>query len=197
MLLMGILMGIGSGLPGIFVRAFATHIEIESIAWFFTTYAIAAFFARVSTRRICERWGVRPTIVTGMLMLVLGTAAFVLVHQSWQLAIPGLFVGTAHALLFPAIVATGTSCFPERYRGLGTAIMLAMIDFGVLAGAPVAGGIVSLADMVGLPKFHAMFLCIAAVLLLGTGWFAFAKGQVELMQPRRRLRRIAVDDATN
>src|SRR5262249_4534638 len=47
MLLMGILMGVGSGLPGIFVRAFATHMGIESIAWFFTTYAIAAFFARI------------------------------------------------------------------------------------------------------------------------------------------------------
>jgi MFS family permease len=197
MLLMGVLMGIGSGLPGIFVRAFATHMQVESIAWFFTTYAIAAFFARVSTRRICERWGVRPTIVTGMLLLVAGTAAFVLVHTSWQLAIPGLFVGTAHALLFPAIVATGTSCFPERYRGLGTAVMLAMIDFGVLAGAPVAGGIVSLANALGLPGFHAMFLSIAAALLLGTGWFAMNNGDVRSTQSRWKLRRIAVDDATN
>ncbi|MCC7083740.1 MAG: MFS transporter [Pirellulales bacterium] len=197
MLFMGILMGVGSGLPTIFVRAFTTRLEIESIAWYFTTYAMVAFFARILTRRICEIWGARPTIITGMLLLVVGTSAFDLVRTTWQLAIPGLFAGIAHALLFPAIVATGTSSFPERYRGLGTAAMLAMIDFGVLAGAPVAGGIVSLANALGLPGFSTMYLSIAAALLLGAGWYAIAGDKKPLMNRRQTLRRVAVDNAAN
>jgi hypothetical protein len=40
-------------------------------------------------------------------------------------------------------------------------------------------------------------LSIAAVLLIGNGWFAYTDGDVRLMQPRRKLRRIALDDATN
>jgi MFS family permease len=179
MLMMGVIMGIGSGLPSVFVRPFATHLGVEGIAWFFTTYAVCAFFARVFTRRICEQWGVRPTIVLGMACMILGTGLFVVVGRSWHLAIPGALIGASHALLFPAIVATGGSAFPERYRGLGTALMLATLDVGVLAGAPLAGALVSLAGVLGLPGFTTMFLSIATLLTLGTIWFAWSPGGEE------------------
>lgn len=197
MLLMGIAMGIGSGLPGIFVRPFATRIDVKSIAWFFTTYAISAFVARVSTRRICERWGVRPTILLGLTLMVVGTGLFVVIGRSWHLAIPGTLIGTAHALLFPAIVATGSSSFPERYRGLGTAVMLAMIDFGILIGAPLAGGIISLAEAMGLPGFETMFLSIASLLAVGAIWFAWSDGNVGVVTRQTKSSGLTMNDAAN
>ncbi len=173
-LLMGITMGLGTGLPAVFVRPFATHIGIEDIAWFFTTYAASAFFARILTRRICDQWGAHRTILLGMSLLVLGIGLFTVVTYSWHFALPGMLIGTAQAVLFPAIVANGSAAFPERYRGLGTGLMLAALDVGTLIGAPVAGAIISLAEAIGLPGFTFMFSSTAVLLLLGTLWYAWS-----------------------
>jgi len=51
--------------------------------------------------------------------------------------LPGVFAGIAHAVLFPSVTAQGSHAFPNRYRGLGTTVMLAMLDLGALVGAPL------------------------------------------------------------
>ena len=66
-----------------------------------------------------------------------GLLSYLLVSSRWQLGLPGMLGGVAHALLFPTVVARGSSAFPNRYRGLGTSMMLAMLDLGTLTGAPL------------------------------------------------------------
>lgn len=176
-LLCGVAMGFGLGLPGIFLRPFTSSLGIPGIAIFFWVYAPTAFATRLSSRRFPERYGVRPMILVGMAALVGGILSFLLVQHAWQLVAPAVLMGCAHAFLFPAVLAGGSSAFPGRNRGLGTTLMLAMFDLGNLIGNPTAGGLLRLARLTGLPPYPTMFLVIAGVLVMAAATYAwFSRG---------------------
>lgn len=163
-LAVGIVMGFGLGLPHTFLRPFAAELGIGRIAWFFTVYATAAFVTRLAMRRLPDRLGSRPTILVGLSCLTVAMLLYLVVQSEWQLAIPALLQGIAHAFLFPSVIAAGSAAFPDRYRGLATTLMLAMFDLGNLVGAPAIGGILRFAGHSGLPRYPTMFICVAVVI---------------------------------
>ena len=59
-LVVGVAMGLGLGLPGVFLRTYAAELDIPRIGLFFLVYAAAAIVTRVVTRRWPERFGTRP-----------------------------------------------------------------------------------------------------------------------------------------
>lgn len=172
MLLMGVAMGLGLNLPGTFLRPYSESLGLRDIGAFFGAYALTAFAARVTTRRVPDQIGVRPTIFLGMAALVLSMVLYLFVHSPWTLPIPGVAVGIAHAMLFPAVMAGGSITFPQRYRGLGTTLILSMFDLGNFVGMPLAGTIVELAGGFGLPPYPTMFLTIATLLTAATLLYA-------------------------
>ena len=93
-----------------------------------------------------------------------------------ELLWPAVFMGVAHACLFPAVVAGGSGAFPVRYRGLGTTLMLAMFDLGNLFGAPAFGGVLRWASSAGVPRYQAAFAAVAAALAItGLIYAAFSR----------------------
>ena len=106
-------------------------------------------------------------------MSVKGCSLFV--HREWQLVIPSVTYGMGHAILFPAGFAEGCCTFPPRYRGLGTSLMLATYDVGLLIGAPTAGLLVHFGQAQGWPGYPTMFVGVAIVLVLTTGVYATAQ----------------------
>ncbi len=168
MLLMGAAMGMGLGLPGTFLRPYTESLGIAQIGTFFGFYAATAFSMRILLRRVPDRIGVRATVLLGMASLVLSMLLYLVVRTPASLLAPGMAVGLAHALLFPAVVAGGTTTFPQRYRGLGTTLVLGTFDLGNLIGMPLAGGLVDAAAYLGLPPYPTMFLSFAALLLLAS-----------------------------
>jgi len=173
-LLMGVSMGFGLGLPGAFVRPFAASLGFSGIASFFWVYAPLAFVTRLSIRRMPDRWGIRPMILLGMGALVATMLLFLTVRSQWQLAIPAFSIGIAHALLFPSVVAGATAAFPPRYRGLGTTLILAMFDLGSLIGGPLVGGLLHYAGVLELPRYPTMFLSVSVLLSIMTLYYAWA-----------------------
>ncbi len=190
LLVIGIVMGVGLGMPQIFVRAFTADIGLSGIAVFFWIYAPAAFVARMTTRQLPDRIGVRPTIIIGLVSLSVGCLAFLPVTQSIDLIAPAVLIGVAHAMLFPAVVAGGTTGFPARYRGLGTTLMLASFDLGNLVGMPALGGVIHLAGNLGLPRYPTMFVSLAVVMAVVATWYAIGsrgKGHRRQAPPRQAL----------
>lgn len=168
-----ITVGAGITIPHTFLRPYAAELRISQIGVFFVVYACTAFLVRISTRRLFARYGNRPWVVIGLTLLATSMTLYLVVEHVWQLAIPGLCAGAAHALMFPAVIATGSTRFPERYRGLGTTLMLAMFDIGNLIGAPLVGGILHGSRLVGLPAYTMMFgtvSCLIAV-MAGAYWW--------------------------
>jgi MFS family permease len=165
LLLMAVVMGIGIGLPGTFLRPFAERLDIHQIGVFFTTYASTAFIVRMFTRRVPDRLGERPTILIGMAAMALSMLLYLTVSGPATLVLPALLAGVGHAFLFPAVVAGASRSFPPRYRGLATTMVLGMFDVGNLVGMPLAGSIVHFAAATSLPPYPTMFITFAVLIV--------------------------------
>jgi MFS family permease len=173
LLLVGVAMGFGLGLPGTFLRPFTTELGIAQIAAFFGVYAPTGFITRLATRRLPQRVGIRPMILLGLATLVAGTMSFLLVRQGWHLVLPAVLIGVAHACLFPSVVAGGSGSFPPRYRGLGTTLVLSMFDLGSLVGSPTVGGLLEGARWLGWEAYPTMFLAVSGILsAVGVAYWA-------------------------
>jgi MFS family permease len=194
--------GAGVSVPNTFLRTYAAELQIQQIGLFFGTYAITAFTVRMLTRRQFERRGNRFWVMWGLAALVCSMLLYLTVQTTWQLMIPGSMAGVAHALLFPSVVAGGSTAFPARYRGLGTTLMLGMFDTGALVGAPAVGGILHFARHYGFPAYPMMFSVVALAMTLIAIIFWFRTNATEQSRtgsrstPRRRKRTPAPSLAT-
>jgi MFS family permease len=177
-LLVGMAMGVGIGLPHIFLRTYTAQLDISSIKLFFLVYATVAFTVRIATRRLTDRWGPRPVICVGLASLSAMMLLFLVVANEWMLAIPAVMGGVGHALLFPAVVADVSAAFPRRYRGLATSLMMATFDVGNLVGQPAVGAMIEGAQGLGLPPYATMFVTVSAVLLGLGAFYAQSKRRV-------------------
>lgn len=187
-LLVGAAMGAGVAIPATFLRPYAAELGLPRIALFFTVYAPAAIVTRIATRRMFARLGVPLMVLFGLTALAVSQILFLVVRSEWQLVVPGVVYGMAHAVLFPGIIAGGSSTFPDRYRGLGTTLMLAMFDFGQLVGAPIAGGIIHFSAAFGVPGYSAMFVTVGlSILAVAIVYAATARWHEPPMPRRRRL----------
>ena len=167
-LVLGTAMGLGLGLPPVFLPAMASTLGIERVGLFFAVYAPVAVLTRFWTRRTFARTDLRVLGATSMVLLAIGHWTFIFVQAEWMLVIPGFIFGVAHAILYPSIVALGATRFPSRYRGLGTSLMMAAFDVGVVLGAPFASTVLTAAAQLGLPPYPSMFLCVGVILCLLT-----------------------------
>ncbi len=164
--LVGSATSFGLSLPTVFLRPYLETVGIGGIALFFTPYLIVALIARVAARQFPERYGIHAMVLVGLASLVLSILFFLLVSSTWHLLLPAFFMGVAHAVLFPAVVAGGSGAFPTRYRGVGTTWVLAMFDVGALVGMPAAGSLLNAAQTHGWPPYPTLFISVAAVLAL-------------------------------
>ncbi|HWC90399.1 MAG TPA: MFS transporter [Pirellulales bacterium] len=167
-LLMGMATGFGLGLPPIFLRPYAVELGIGQLGTFFYPYMLVAFVTRLAIRRLPMWIGIRGMMLLGLANLAIGILLFVPVREAWHLYVPAVFLGVAHACMFPAVVAGGSTAFPARYRGLGTAVMLAMFDVGNVIGPPAFGAVWQLAELCGWGPFQTAFFA-AAGFLAATG----------------------------
>jgi MFS family permease len=178
-LLIGVTMGMGLGLPSTFLRTYATELGIPRIGLFFLVYALAAIAIRVPTRRWTERFGPRRIILAGMAGMTASIAIFPLVHTEWQLILPAIGYGCSHAILWPAVVAAVSVAFPPRNRGLATILLLAAWDLGLLVASPAAGVILRSSKAFNLPPYPTMFLSITGLLGAVGLWYALASRNTE------------------
>ncbi len=156
--------GTGLNLPFTFLRTFAAERGLTSIGIFFSFYSVVAIVVRLLTRNLFERYGNRPWVIVGMVLLIASLGCYLLVSHPWQWLLPGVLAGIAHALLFPSVVAAGSTVFPDQYRGLGTTLMLAMFDFGNLLGSPLVGGLLHGARSLHFPAYPTMLLIVGALM---------------------------------
>jgi MFS family permease len=187
-LLVGMAMGAGLGLPNTFLRTYAMEIGVAQIKWFFLVYAAVAFGVRFATRGLADRWGVRPTIYLGLNCLAVTMLLFLVASTEWLLVVPAVMGGVAHALLFPAVVSGANLSFPRRYRGLATTLIMAMFDLGNLVGQPSVGALLEVASYVGLPRYGTMFVTVAAALIAVSAIYA--------VSGRRRMQAIGSREQT-
>jgi MFS family permease len=135
-------MGMGFSLTTVFLTRFATARHISGIRTFFTVYALVAIVFRLPGTRWARTIGRHKTILLGLTGSALGYLLLPLVSHDWQFLLPAAACGFGHALLYPAIVSLGAGAFPRAYRGLGTTLVLGLIDLGTAVSPPILGTII-------------------------------------------------------
>lgn len=165
-LAVGVATGAALSLPQTFLRTYAADLNIPRISVFFTVVAITAVTTRIVDGPVVGRVGLTRMIFVGIALMALAQILYLLVRREWDLVFPGLSYGVAQAILYPMIAAVGTGTFPIHSRGLGITLVLASFDAGQLIGAPIAGAILHLSELVGLPGYPTLFLAMAAMLTL-------------------------------
>jgi MFS family permease len=155
-------MGMGFSLTTVFLTRFATDRHISGIRTFFTVYALVALVFRLPGTRWARTIGRHKTILLGLSGNAIGYLLLPLVLHAWQFLLPAAACGFGHALLYPAIVSLGAGAFPRRYRGLGTTLVLGLIDFGTAVSPPILGTIIDhwgfdkMFDLAALSAFAVM-----------------------------------------
>ena len=157
------MMGAGFAIPATFLRPFAVEAQLSGVGLFFFVYSLTGFGARLATRSLFERFGNRPWIGVGLVLLTLSYVCYIPVSATWHLMLPAAIAGTAHALLFPSVMSAGTAVFPRQYLGVATSLMLAMFDVGTFISAPLAGVFLRLGRPVIPDVYHWMFAGVAVV----------------------------------
>ena len=138
---MGVAAGFGLGLADGFLRPYARELGIEELGTFFYPYMLVAFVTRLAIRRLPALH--RHPLDGADRHFDNGRRHVPVRRGPLSLAtfLPAVFMGVAHACIFPAVVAGGRGEFPQRYRGVGTTAMLAMFDLGNFVGQPSFGGV--------------------------------------------------------
>jgi MFS family permease len=178
LLMVAVTVGIGIGLPNVYLRPYTESLHIPGIMFFFWVYAPTAFVTRIAVRRLPEKIGARPMIFLGLGCLAASLLLYPLCVTWWLLVLPGVLVGVAHAFLFPSVTGWGSTAFPSRYRGTGVTLMLSMVDLGNLVGAPLAGMLLALAPVATLPPFPTMWVVMALLVALAGVAYAVATRSV-------------------
>ena len=165
-LLISMAMGAGFAVPSAFLTMFAESLGIRKIGGYFIVYSLTALVGRLWGHEFPSRFGPSRLMLIGLAMLVASFLAYLPVRNEWHLLVPAVAGGLAHAYLFPAVVATGSASFPNRYRGLGTTVILATLDLGAFVGAPAESEVLRWAVGAGLPKYPTLFIALAVVMTL-------------------------------
>lgn len=171
LIILGIAMGMALGLPPVFLPAIAHSWGVERVGLFFAVYAPVAIVTRIATRGIFSRWDLRLLAGGSMMLLALGHCLILLGRSEWALAIPAVIFGVGHAIVYPTVVSLGATRFPEEYRGLGTSLMLAASDLGMIIGAPLASGLLVIAGRLGLAQYPTMVITVSVLLSVMTIFF--------------------------
>jgi MFS family permease len=105
-------------------------------------YPIGAFVAAIPGGMVAARFGVKPTVLLGLLLLAVTTTAFGLADTVWKLDLARFLQGVSSAFSWTGALAWLVAAAPPRRRGqlIGTAFGAAIV--GALFG-PVLGVVAS------------------------------------------------------
>src|SRR2546426_223747 len=164
--------GLGAGTIFVFLPTFADSLGVETLALFYTAFALAAIGVRVFGGRLIDTHGRRAVIVPSMLVQTGATAllallGFLVSRTSLTPVVPVLFVaglmsGGAHGLLYPGLAALVTDHAPQTRRGVIVAMFSAVFLVGQTAGSFAFGYIT---HAIG---YAFMWTMLASLFLLGT-----------------------------
>lgn len=137
-----IILGGALTVPTVFLTRYSTHLNLGGIGTFFVAYSTSAFAFRLLSARWMGVVGLRWVILIGMTGLGVGQLLFMTVATQWHFVLPAIVCGMGHALLFPAVVASGAGAFPKKFRGSGTTLILGFTELGIVVAAPLLGALI-------------------------------------------------------
>ncbi|ADJ16158.1 major facilitator superfamily protein [Halalkalicoccus jeotgali B3] len=150
-------LGIASLFMAIGIALFATlQPEInarldQGSTWFgvqFAAFIISQVFLQVPIGRASDRWGRKPFILAGLVLLVPSTLAQGLVLDSWLMLVVRLTQGVAGAMVFAPALALAGDLATGGDSGTKLSVLTMAFGLGIALGPLSAGFLVSLGFVV-------------------------------------------------
>ena len=91
-------------------------------------------------------------------------------------------MGAGHCFIFPSMVDLAAERSPPEQRGFGTSLILGAGDVGMIAGFFLLGEVI---DAFG---FDAALAMLALIIVIGGGFFAFARRDIVFRPGRGHIR---------
>ena len=151
-----------------FVKTFVLETGIGTVGLFFTAYSIAAIILRLGFAWVPERVGPKRALLPALLTLAIGYVLLAFAATPLAIGIAGACAGLGHGFTFPILSGLVMARARTAERGAATSIFTALFDAGALVGGPMLGAVIRDAG------YSAMFLCAAALIVIGGMVFAVA-----------------------
>ncbi len=134
--------------------------DITTTQWVLNIYALSFGVLMVAGGRLGDMYGHRHQIMIGAsIFLVASIGCFLAPGIGWLIAARAV-QGVGAALLWPCVLALGTTSVDEDKRGLAIGLILAGITGGNVVGPLIAG----VATWLGDWRLFFLFNCLTAVL---------------------------------
>jgi EmrB/QacA subfamily drug resistance transporter len=118
------------------------HATIATLEWTVNAYSLSFAVLLIAGAALGDRFGRRRTMITGLTVFALASAACALAPGTGFLIAARTIQGAGSALVMPSAMALLTSAFPPERRGLALGVFSSITGLAV-AGGPVVGGAVT------------------------------------------------------
>lgn len=114
-------------------------IDIATLQWFLTAFAIGNASFLVTSGRLADLHGRRTVYISGLLIFILSSAVIAVSHTPWVIIVSRLIQGASTGIMSTTAVAILTSLYePEKRAGWMSAVMGAT-GLGMVLGPSVGG----------------------------------------------------------
>ncbi|MBI4331742.1 MAG: MFS transporter [Chloroflexi bacterium] len=164
-----VISNLGSGIISPILPLYASSFGV-TIFWvglMVAAYGVARIFMDIPSGRLADRYGRRPMIIAGTLLIGLSSLGSALASEFWQLVAFRLVMGTGSALYTTTSQSALADLSTPRTRGQFLSLHQGAHQIGNSLG-PAAGGF--LAEYLGL---RAPFFAYAAVAFIACLWAYF------------------------
>ncbi len=177
-LLIGVVFSMVFCLQLTFLERLADERGFKNIKVFFLVYGPTAITLRIICRRVPEQLGRTRALLGGLLLMAIGVAGLVGTQSQGQLVLPALLMGAGHCFVFPSMIDLAASRLPPEHRGVGTSLILAAGDLGILTGYFVLGELI---DSFG---FDRALMVLVAIVLSAAGLMAYTRRRIVFSRRR-------------
>ena len=161
-----------------FLERLADERGFKDIKVFFLVYGPTAITLRIICRRVPEQLGRTRALLGGLLLMAIGVGGLVGTQSQGQLVLPALLMGAGHCFVFPSMIDLAASRLPPEYRGVGTSLILAAGDLGILTGFFTLGELI---DRFG---FDRALEVLVVILLSAAGLVAYTRRRTVFFRGR-------------
>ncbi|MEM7172821.1 MAG: MFS transporter [Pseudomonadota bacterium] len=142
-------------------------VDITTTQWVLNIYALTFGVFMVTGGRLGDMFGHRRLILMGLaLFLVASVVCFAAPSIAWLIGARA-FQGVGAALLWPCLMALGSTAVAEDKRGLAMGLILAGVTGGNVCGPLIAGVVTWLGDWRLFFLVNIVMAVITAALVLG------------------------------
>ncbi|MDR1088781.1 MAG: MFS transporter [Coriobacteriales bacterium] len=151
-----------------FLALFTWDVDLPGTAsWFFIAYAAIIIVSRPLVGHLFDRWGPRPLIFPGLVVLTVGFVLLSQMQDPVMLIISALCVGLGQGAVQAVTLATVAKITPPHRKGVATTTYFLMADVGYSLG-PMLSGV--LLPFVGFRGLYLLMGGIIACTVLFSWW---------------------------